>query len=185
MQGKKIFLYTLFSGLGDFLIIGDLIHKIEENVPNSRCIAAHRDNPHVKHWKYNNSPEHFFNILSPRILFQLIQDLKSLRKEGHTVFGLQQAPGSLQGFSFLKLLKFLGAIDYVVDLNLYNADIITPPRGNYILDIHLNQICDLLKIKIPGSDYVLGVPFEFPIKNTDAGLIGIHPWGRRENLSSF
>ncbi len=184
---KHTFVFTLFSSLGDFIVMGDLIQKIEKLLPGSQCLAAHRNNPHVTKWKYPDPQEHFFNIYNPKEFYKLLLKLRSAKKEGYTVLGLQQAPGSLQGFSFLKFLQCLGGLDYTADFNLYNADIVTPPDGTYILDRHLNQIRDICKIDIPATAYQLELPITFTPSSKGAGgrLIGIHPWSRRGHLSCF
>ena len=190
---KPLLLYTMTSGLGDFIIMGDLMRKVENLVPKARCLMAHRGNPHINLWAYDHPSKRFFDVYQPQQFLKLISTLRRRRKEGYTVFGLQMAPGSVQGFFFHLFLKKIKAVDFIVDFNLINADIITPPRGNYILDLHLNQIKELFKIKISEEFYHL----ELPIKNLkfsntsvksvkkDKIKIGIHPWSRRGHLPCF
>ncbi len=189
---KLVFVYTMFRSLGDFIIMGDLVHKIDKVLPNSKCLVAHRDNPHVKRWRYDHLTQHFFNIYRIKEFLNFISQLKKRKEKGATIFGLQQAPGSLQGFIFLWTLRRFGLIDYIVDFNLYNADIITPPCGQYILDLHLNQIQYLFKIDIPQDYYQLKLPFSskeqgqgIPIIQDNIIRIGIHPWSSRGHLSCF
>ena len=189
---KPLLLYTMTSGLGDYIIMGDLMRKVEKLVPRARCLIAHRGNPHVKLWPYNSLYERFFNVYQPLQILKLILTLKKAKREGYTVFGLQMAPGSVQGFFFHLFLKKIKALDFIVDFNLINADIITPPNGNYILDLHLNQIGELFKINIPKEFYHLELPIkdlEFSSasvkKDKNKVKIGIHPWSRRGNLPCF
>ena len=190
---KPLLLYTMTSGLGDFIIMGDLMRKVENLVPKARCLMAHRGNPHINLWAYDHPSKRFFDVYQPQQFLKLISTLRRRRKEGYTVFGLQMAPGSVQGFFFHLFLKKIKALDFIVDFNLINADIITPPKGSYILDLHLNQIKELFKIKISEEFYHL----ELPIKNLkfsntsvksvkkDKIKIGIHPWSRRGHLPCF
>ena len=102
---------------------------------------------------------------------------------------MQQAPGSLQGFLFHFFLKKIKALDFVVDFNLINADIITSPRGDYILDLHLNQIRELFKVEIPEEFYKLRLPVELDSekiqRKENKKIIGVHPWSRRGHLPCF
>ena len=183
---KPLFIYTLFSSLGDFIVMGDLIHKVETIIPGAKAIAVHRNNPHIKQWKYPDPASHFYNAYSLSALLDLMKRCQEYRKQGYTVFGIQQAPGSLQGFFFLKTLKRLGVLDYVVDFNLYNADIITPSEGNYILDLHLNQLKKILKTPMNIQHQRLALPYVFnpslkPKDDSSQLCIGIHPWSSRDN----
>jgi len=184
---KIIFVYTLYSSLGDFFIIGDLVYKIERLSVEVKCLCLHSNNPFVPLWKYPDRTDKFFNIFRLSEFVKFWTKIKKFHREGYTVIGLQQAPGSLRGFFFLKTLKLLGMIDYVVDFNLYNADIITKPNGNYILDIHLNQISEILKINIPTEFYHLQLPINISPRGTNPGKIkiGLHPWTRREQFPCF
>ena len=190
MKSKNtVFVFTLFSSLGDFILIGDLVHKIERLLPTSRVVVAHRNNPYVKFWKYANASGYFYNVTDCNELLKFHSALRKLKADQFTILGLQQAPGSLQGFFFYALLKKIKAIDYIVDFNLYNADIVTRPDGKYILDLHLNQIKNLANIQIPNEYYQLNLPFEYPSahqgQQNSAKVIGIHPWSRRGHLPAF
>ena len=176
------------SGLGDFIIMGDLIKKVEALLPQARCLIAHRGNPHVWLWAYDHSEKRFFDVYKTGEILKLVLVLREARKKGFTVFCLQMAPGSVQGFLFYLFLKVIKAIDFIVDFNLINADIITPPRGSYILDLHLNQINDLLGIEIPSHFYCLRLPIKHIPEEKAYGShkkIGIHPWSRRGHLPCF
>jgi len=185
---KALLLYTMTSGLGDFIVMGDLINKLESFDSNLKCLIAHRGNSHVVLWNYS-SQRRFFDVYNPSQLLRLISTLRVFKKNGFTVFGIQMAPGSVQGFLFYLILKKIKVVDFIVDFNLINADIITPPRGNYILDLHLNQVEDLLGIKIPKTFYHLSLPINVNLpsekKNDPFYYIGIHPWSRRGHLSCF
>lgn len=185
---KPLLVYTMTSGLGDLIVMGDLIRKIEMQMSGARCLIVHRDNPHIALWTHDNPSQRFYNIYKPAQLWSLISHLLSAKKEGYTILGLQMAPGSLQGFLFFSFLKKIKTLNYVVDFNLINADIITPPKGNYILDIHLNQIKGLFYIPIPPEVYRLQLPFKMDGTYqlpTTGNTVGIHPWSRRGKYSSF
>ena len=127
---KSLLLYTMTSGLGDFIVMSDLMRKVERLIPETRCMIAHRGNPHVNLWSYDPPYKRFFNVYQPNQLSKLILTLKKAKKNNFTIFGLQMAPGSIQGFLFHLFLKKLKALDFIVDFNLINADIITPAKGN-------------------------------------------------------
>lgn len=186
---KPVFVYTMTVGLGDVVVLNSLASSIEDIIPDSICQIFHRGNPHTKLWSQYCSTERYTEIYRIQELFQGISRLRRYRAEGRTVFGLQMAPGSLQGFFFFTVLKKLGALDFVVDFNLINADIITPPRGSYILDMHLNQIADITGIDIPSELHNLRLPSGLLTpgrnKKRNSKTIGIHPWSRRGHLKSF
>lgn len=186
---NPLLVYTMTSGLGDYIIMGDLMRKVETLIPKSRCVMIHRNNFHINLWEYDKPFNRFFNIYNPAEVLRLISFLKKSRDEGFTVFGLQMAPGSMQGFLMYYFMKKLKIVDYIVDFNLINADIITPPEGDYILDLHLNQIKDLFKISIPPHFYKLDLPINLTLNrlpsNHKIRKVGIHPWSRRGHLSSF
>jgi hypothetical protein len=186
---KPLLVYTMTSGLGDFIVLGDLVGKIEVLIPGARCLIVHRDNPHVRLWPGTDVNDRFFSIFSVGELSRFAHSLSAYRKAGYTVFGLQMAPGSIQGFIFYRFLKRFGLVDYIVDFNLINADVITPPKGEYILDLHLNQVGELLQIEIPPALYELRLPVaaSHPVKASGDKVrtIGIHPWSRRGHIRSF
>ena len=121
-------------------------------------------------------------------MLRFVIKMRQLRREGRVVFGLQMAPGSVQGYFFLRVLQKLGALDYVVDFNLVNADIVTPPRGGYILNQHVQQIMDLyqgVQVEIPQRPLL---PFEVPRRTPSTARklrIGLHPWSRRGHQPAF
>jgi hypothetical protein len=75
----------------------------------------------------------------------LIAKLRRQKQQGRLIFGIPMAPGSLQAFFFFWILKKLGALTYIVDFNLINADVLTPPRRRYIFDRHLAQAAELFQ----------------------------------------
>ena len=184
LKVNKIFLYTMTAGLGDSLIMGDLMHKIEKIVPDSRCVMIHRSNPHINIWTEDRDRDRFYDIYKLAEVGSLIKQLRNYRKSGVVVFALQMAPGSYQGFFLHALLKRLRAVDHIVDFNLINADIVIPPEGNYILEIHVNQIKRLLKISsIPSEIFKLTLPFSTGNVEVKSDVVGIHPWSRRGGVS--
>jgi hypothetical protein len=187
---KPLLIYTMTSGLGDFLVLGDLIRKIEKAHPSARCLIVHRGNPHIRLWPNQDRDGKFFSIYSIRESLQFLKLISLCKSNGYTIFGLQMAPGSIQGFSLYFLLKKSRLIDYIVDFNLINADIVTPPKGNYILDLHLNQAAELFGIDFPPAFYNLELPVARPVRGgggtrQERLTIGFHPWSRRGNLRNF
>ncbi len=187
---KSVLLYTMTSGLGDYIVMGDLIKKIESLSKTTKCFIVHRRNPHINLWPFDEPGERFFDVYNPFQILKMISKLRRYKKNGYTIFGLQMAPGSVQGFLFYLFLKKIKSLDFIVDFNLINADIITPPKGNYILDLHLNQVQDLLRIAIPKDFYMVNLPIKFKsltddISENSSTNIGIHPWSRRGHLSCF
>ena len=191
IKGKKIkLLYTMTNGLGDYIVLGDLMRKAENRIPGLECTIIHRANPHIKLWEYDDRDNRFCNVYSMGEMAALIGGLKKARREGSVVFGLQMALGSLQGFFMYSVLKKLGAVDYIVDFNLINADIITPPKGEYILELHLNQLKDLLGADFGQDAYGLDLPVKMeelpPLTDKGPGVtVGLHPWSRRGHLPCF
>ncbi len=189
-EDNIILLYTMTDGLGDYLTMGDIMRKVEQLLPGVKCLMVHRRNPHIHLWPLGEKEKRFFNIYSPSEFLLLCRTLQRERKKT-IILGLQMAPGSIQGFSLYTVLKKLGALDYIVDFNLINADIILPPEGDYILDLHLNQIKRLLNVEIPSHFYKLQLPIQQEtnwqkIKSGSPFIrIGIHPWNRRGHLSCF
>ncbi len=184
---RPLLLYTMPSGLGDFIVMGDLMSKVEALIPDGRCLIVHRGNPHVKLWKYDDLQKHFFDLNIFLHIVKLIFALRKAKKDNYVVFGMQQAPGSLQGYFLLSFLKRLHALDYIVDFNIINADIIIPPRGEYILDAHLNQIRDLLRIMVSPEYHGLSLPYRITDFNEEktVGCIAIHPWSGRGQSYSY
>jgi len=185
---KPLLLYTMTSALGDFLIMSDVMKKVEEIVSDSRCLMAHRSNPHVSLWRYDDYSKRFFDVFSGAQIWQMMRMLRVAAAEGYRRFGLQMAPGSIQGYLFQSVLKSLGCLDYVVDFNLINADIIVPRRGDYIFDIHINQIQDLFGLCAQDVQANFALPLaiqDVSDRGSRKYRIGIHPWSRRSQYSGF
>jgi len=191
-QQPVILVYTITDGLGDYLVMGDLMRKAKALLPMAKTLMIHRANNHSKLWPDGNFQESFFNIYSPLDVLRLIKILSSYHRQHYIIFGMQMSPGSLQGFLMYSWMKKFGFLDYIVDFNLINADIITAPDGKYILDQHLNQLRDLFKISIPQDFYHLKLPIADKqatvsplLKPPGRRLVGIHPWSRRGTQSFF
>jgi hypothetical protein len=188
-SGKSLLLYTMTAGLGDLVVMGDLMLKIERHLPDVRCLMIHRGNPHVRLWDADDYRQRFFNAYRPAEMLRLIGILRKTAGPAYRRFGLQMAPGSMQGYALHRLLQYVDCIDYLVDFNLINADIITPPRGDYILEIHLNQAAELLRTEFPAESFELSLPFMVAAKVQEpegSGLrVGIHPWSRRSMWPDF
>ncbi|NOX33904.1 MAG: glycosyltransferase family 9 protein [Deltaproteobacteria bacterium] len=169
--------------------MGDLITKIKKNFPDAGSIIIHKSNPHIHLWPDADIKKIFFSIFSFKELCCLVRTIRGYKKNNYTIFCLQMAPGSIQGFLFYSFLKKMNLADYIVDFNIINADIITPPKGDYILDLHLNQLAELLKIEFPTDDYQLELPVSRSVRVhkvlNKKRLIGLHPWSRRGHIKSF
>lgn len=188
---KPAVAFTMTSGLGDALIIGDVVRKFLRECPDAECLMLHRNNRHLALWADEFGDRvRYFNVYSPRYLLGLARHLKFLSNHGVTTFGIQMAPGSLQGHFFYRVLKTFSLIDYLVDFNLINADVITPPQGDYIFDWHLNQLATLLGITFSEQDFRLDLPgCLLPTargQRTETALrVGVHPWSRRGEQGDF
>ena len=185
---RPLLVYTMTSGLGDLIVMGDLMLKIEKLHPSAECLIVHRANPHTGILTSGSPSRRFFNVYSVAEMVSFRKTLREFQARGYVNFGLQMAPGSLQGFLFYALLKRLGLIEYIVDFNLVNADIITAPRGDYILELHLNQFAQLLSIPLPADCYRLNLPLSPALAKEGRGhgkVVGVHPWSRRGHLKNF
>ena len=190
---KHLYLYTATAGLGDYLVMGGLARTVERYGEGSRCLVVHRRNPYVQLWPDGDWRQRFFDLCLPGQLASLAGALRRARRQGYTAFGLQMAPGSLQGFCFLSLLRRLRLIDYVVDANLINADIILPPPRRYIYHWHLSQLTALRGRPFPPEASCMRLPLA-SIEEEAAGdavggpariRVGIHPWSRRGRFPTF
>lgn len=176
------------AGLGDLVVLGSLGRWITNQLPEACCLFVHRNNPHVQLWQLSCSPPQFYNVHSPFEMIKLVKQARNLRRSGYTSFGLQMAPGSLQGYHFLRVLQQLGTVDYVADFNLINADIITPAQGEYILQRHARQMLALCRASETGLPQRPTLPFAVSDSrpSTDGRLrIGLHPWSRRGYQPAF
>ncbi|HFQ80463.1 MAG TPA: hypothetical protein ENK33_03715, partial [Desulfobacterales bacterium] len=176
------------SALGDYLIFGGLIKAVEK-YSDARCIVIHRGNLNVSLWPYGDYRDRFFSIFSARELIFFFRTLHQYKKQGYEIFGIQMFPGSLQGFFLFSFLKAFKLLNFRVDFNLVNADIITPPRGSYIYDIHLNQAATLTAAVFPDQAYQLTLPLRLnqPPKPLEPSppAVAIHPWSRRGDTAPF
>ena len=188
MIKRPLFIYTMTAGLGDLVVLGSLDRWITKLLPEARCLFVHRSNPHVSLWQSADAPQQFYNLHSPADMVRFIGQARQTRQEGYIAFGLQMAPGSLQGYLFLRGLQTFGAVDYVVDANLINADIITPPQDEYILQRHARQmltVCGLPEIDLPQRPNLPFTISEHRSSPDGRVRVGLHPWSRRGNQAAF
>ena len=178
--------YTMYNHLGDFVVISGLLKKFDLLEVEFESLVAHRDSPHVPSFD-GNSKNRFFNIARIGGLLGLIARLRRQKKQGRLIFGIPMVPGSLQSFFFFWILKKLGALTYIVDFNLINADVLTPPRRRYIYDRHLAQAAELFKhpewLEGPGMPLAIACPAI--IRNESSRRIGFFPWSGRSWLPEF
>jgi len=126
-------------------------------------------------------------MASPAGFLALVKKLRRERQNGRLIFGLPMAPGSIQAFAFFWVLKKLGAVTHLVDFNLINADVITPPRRRYIFDRHLAQAAELFKCPEWTTDSTMPLALTAP-EDRPAGptrRIGLFPWSGRGWLAEF
>jgi len=97
------------------------------------------------------------------------------------------APGSIQAFCFFWFLKKLGALTYIVDFNLINADVMTPPRKRYIFDRHFAQAAEIMKRPDWLNDMSMPIGISSaPLKKDRTKLrIGLYPESARAWLPEF
>lgn len=169
----------MFSSLGDFVVVSDLARKVRSLGADTAVI--HANNPLVTLLP-EDERRMYFNVRSFGELARGIGQGQRWRSVGKTIFGIQQAPGSLRGFFFLRTMKKLGGLTYVVDPNLYDADIIMPWHGKYILEMHLNQVAGILGKSLPAGFGSLSLPATLGqhLPAEEPALVGIHPWSRRD-----
>src|ERR1700683_3785614 len=187
LEEKRVTLvYTLHDHLGDFVVIGGLLKKFDLLWVKFESLVAHRNSPHISLFN-GKSKDRFFNITSPDGLIGLISRLRRQKQEGRLIFGLPMAPGSLQAFGFFWILKKLGALTHIVDFNLINADVITPPRRRYIFDRHLAQAVELFKRPEWMADVGMPLAMACPAitKGRARRRIGFFPWSGRSWLPEF
>src|SRR6202142_1426082 len=169
--------YTMQHHLGDFVVIGALLKKFDLLEVEFESLVAHRHSPHVSCFE-GKEQDRFFNIASIGGLLDLIAKLRRQKQEGRLIFGTPMAPGSLQAFFFFWILKKLGALTYIVDFNLINADALTPPRRRYIFDRHLAQAAELFQhpewMEEPDMPLALACPARPGYR--PSRRIGFFPW---------
>jgi len=187
LDGKRVtMVYTMFHHLGDFVVLGGLLKKFDLLEVEFESVVAHQHSAHISSFD-GNSKGRFFNIATIGGLFSLIAKLRRQRKLGRLIFGIPMAPGSIQAFSFFWLLKKLGALTYIVDFNLINADVITPPRRRYLFDRHLAQAAELFRHPEWMEDTSMPLAFAFPAAARSSSIrqIGFFPWSGRSWLPEF
>jgi ADP-heptose:LPS heptosyltransferase len=187
LNGKKVtVVYTMYNHLGDFVVIGGLLKKFDLMGVEFESLAAHQNSPHISLFD-GKAKDRFFNVASFGGFFGLIEKLRRQKHEGRLIFGVAMVPGSLQAFGFFWLLKKLGALTYIVDFNLNNADIITPPRRRYIYDRHLAQAAELFQRPEWMQDTAMPLALACPpiTKSHSSRRIGFFPWSGRSWLPEF
>jgi ADP-heptose:LPS heptosyltransferase len=187
LNGKKVtVVYTMYHHLGDFVVIGGLLKKFDLLEVEFESLVAHQHSPHVSSFD-GNSKGRFFNIAGIGGFLGLVAKLRRQKQQGRLILGISMAPGSLQAFIFFWFLKKLGALTYIVDFNLINADVITPPRRRYIFDRHLAQAAELFKhpewMKDTGMPLAIASPEV--TKSKASRRIGFFPWSGRSRLPEF
>jgi ADP-heptose:LPS heptosyltransferase len=190
LDGRRVtVVYTMHNHLGDFVAIGGLLKKFDLLGVEFESLVAHRDSPHVSLFD-GKATDRFFNVARTEGFLALLLHLRRRRQEGRLVFGIPMAPGSLQAFFFFWLLKKLGALTYIVDFNLNNADILTPPRRRYIFDRHLAQAAELFRhpewLEETALPLALASRLAGPVsKPGPRRRIGFFPWSGRSRLPEF
>jgi ADP-heptose:LPS heptosyltransferase len=187
LNGKRVtVVYTMYHHLGDFIVIGGLLKKFDLLEVEFESLVAHRHSPHVSSFA-GNSKDRFFNIASIGGFFGLIARLRRQKQRGRLIFGIPMAPGSLQAFFFFWILKKLGALTYIIDFNLNNADVLTPPRRRYIFDRHLAQAAELFQHPEWMEDVGMPLAIACPAitGSRSSRRIGFFPWSGRGWLPEF
>jgi ADP-heptose:LPS heptosyltransferase len=187
LDGKRVtVIYTMHDHLGDFIVIGGLLKKFDLLEVEFESLVAHRHSPHVSSFD-GNSKDRFFNIADIGGLLGLIARLRRQKQQGRLIFGIPMAPGSLQAFFFFWILKKLGALTCIVDFNLINADVLTPPRRRYIFDRHLAQAAELFKRPEWMEDVAMPLAIACPAitGSRSSRRIGFFPWSGRGWLPEF
>jgi len=186
---KKVLVYTMFRSLGDFILISNVASRAQKRLKDTEIVIFHSDSPYFKLLDKGYLNAHFFRTRYPADLIRLVSFLWKKKKEGYKVFGMQEAPGSLFGFFMLAYLKKMRCIDYIVDYNLLDADIVTFPGGSFIFQRHLLQLEDIFNFKFQPDDFNLQLPFK--IKDSDREyvesilpsgkpIIALHPWSGKK-----
>lgn len=178
--------YSMFHHLGDFVVMGGLLKKFDRLQVGFESLVAHRDSPHVPLFD-GKTEGRFFDVATVPGFLELCGRLRRQKREGRLVLGIPMAPGSIQAHLFFRALQKLGALSYVVDFNLVNADVLTPPRRRYIFDRHLAQAAEIFKRPDWLDD--MGLPLavaERRIAGKKPGRrIGLFPWSGRRHLPEF
>ena len=168
MARRVTVVYTMHHHLGDFVVIGGLLKKFDLLEVEFESLVAHQNSTYISSFD-GNFTGRFFNIASIGGLCRLIAKLRRQKQQGRLIFGLPMAPGSIQAFCFFWILKKLGALTYIVDFNLINADVLTPPRRRYLFDRHLAQAAELFKHPEWMED--TGMPLAFALPGEPSGAV--------------
>jgi len=187
LKGSNVtVVYTMYHHLGDFVVIGGLLKKFDLLEVEFESLVAHQHSPHISIFD-GKAKGRFFDIATIHGFFGLLTKLRRQKQQGRLIFGISMAPGSLQAFSFFWILKKLGALSYIVDFNLINADVITPPRRRYIFDRHLAQAAELFKHPEWVEDNAMPLALACPAltKSRSNRRIGFFPWSGRGWLPEF
>jgi ADP-heptose:LPS heptosyltransferase len=187
LDGRRVtVVYTMDHHLGDFVVIGGLLKKFDLLEVEFESLVAHCHSPHVSSFE-GKVKDRFFNIASIGGFLGLIARLRRQKQEGRLIFGIPMAPGSLQAFFFFSILKKLGALTYIVDFNLINADVLTPPRRQYIFDRHLAQAAELFLHPEWMEDTAMPLAVACPAitRSGSSRRIGFFPWSGRSWLPEF
>src|SRR5476651_175346 len=98
LDAKRVTLvYTMFNHLGDFVVIGGLLKKLDLLEVEFESLVAHRHSPYVSSFD-GNAKDRFFNIAGIGGLLGLIAKLRRQKQQGRLILGIPMAPGSLQAF---------------------------------------------------------------------------------------
>jgi ADP-heptose:LPS heptosyltransferase len=176
----------MYNHLGDFVVIGGLLKKLDLLEVEFESLVAHRHSPYASSFD-GNAKDRFFNIANIGGLLGLIAKLRRQKQQGRLILGIPMAPGSLQAFFFFWILKKLGALTYIVDFNLINADVLTPPRRRYLFDRHLAQAAELFKHPEWMEDTGMPLAIACPAMTRGGSTrrIGFFPWSGRGWLPEF
>ncbi len=187
LEARRVTLvYTMFNHLGDFVVMAGLLKKYDLLKVEFESLAVHPNSPHISSFA-GKTEGRFFNIFNLAVLFGLIARLRRRSSAGGIILGIPMAPGSIQAFVFFWMLKKLGAITHIVDFNLVNADVITPPRARYIYNRHLAQTAEIFKRPEWLEENSMPLGLSAPITRLQwTGLrVGFFPWTARAHLPEF
>ncbi len=183
---RATLVYSMYHHLGDFAVMAGLLKKFDQLGAGFQSLVAHSHSPHVALFEGEREGR-FFDITRAAGFVALVGALRRRRREGQVVFGVPMAPGSVQAFAFFWMLKKLGGLDYIVDFNLINADVLTPPRRRYIFERHLAQAAEIFKRPewLADVSMPLALALPAPAGPVPARRIGFFPWSGRSRLPEF
>jgi ADP-heptose:LPS heptosyltransferase len=185
-SSRVTFVYTMFHHLGDFVVMAGLLRKFDLLLVEFESVVAHKNSAYVSLF-CGKIEDRFFDIATIGGLFNLVRKLRKQKKSGKIIFGLPMAPGSIQAYFFFWFLKKLGALTYIVDFNLINADVLTPPKRRYIFDRHLAQAAEIMKRPewLNDTGMPLGIIGNTNKKNRTIPRVGFYPESARAWLPEF